>query len=136
GLADCVLVPQLYNARRFGMELARWPVLARIEQACLALPAFAAAVPEAQPDAPRPYDAGGGRAAAPDRNSDEAVADAAGRCAHVRVGVVLAVGALGQAELQRQAVARVGRAQRLLLVDPAFLDHPEQALVEGLHAFL
>ena len=54
GLADCVLVPQLYNARRFGMELARWPVLARIEQACLALPAFAAAVPEAQPDAPRP----------------------------------------------------------------------------------
>lgn len=53
GLADCVLVPQLYNARRFGMELARWPVLARIGQACLALPAFAMAVPEAQPDAPR-----------------------------------------------------------------------------------
>lgn len=52
GLADCVLVPQLYNARRFGMDPARWPLLARIEQACLALPGFAAAVPEAQPDAP------------------------------------------------------------------------------------
>lgn len=53
GMADCVLVPQLYNARRFGMDLARWPVLARIERACLALPAFVAAAPEAQPDAPR-----------------------------------------------------------------------------------
>lgn len=52
GLADCVLVPQLYNARRFGLEPARWPQLARIEQACLPLPAFAAAMPEAQPDAP------------------------------------------------------------------------------------
>jgi len=54
GLADCVLVPQLYNARRFGMDPARWPVLARIAQACQDLPAFAAAAPEAQPDAPRP----------------------------------------------------------------------------------
>ena len=54
GLADCVLVPQLYNARRFGMDPARWPVLARIAQSCQALPAFAAAAPEAQPDAPRP----------------------------------------------------------------------------------
>lgn len=53
GLADCCLVPQLYNARRFGTDLARWPTLARIERACLELPAFRAAAPEAQPDAPR-----------------------------------------------------------------------------------
>jgi maleylacetoacetate isomerase len=51
GLADCCLVPQLYNARRFNIDLAAWPSLQRIEQACLALPAFAAARPEAQPDA-------------------------------------------------------------------------------------
>jgi maleylacetoacetate isomerase len=51
GLADCCLVPQLYNARRFKLDLAPYPTLVRIEQACLALPAFAAAVPEAQPDA-------------------------------------------------------------------------------------
>ena len=52
GLADCCLVPQLYNARRFGVDLGPWPTLARIEQACLALPAFKAAAPETQPDAP------------------------------------------------------------------------------------
>ena len=52
GLADCCLVPQLYNARRFGMEVAQWPTLARIEQACLALPAFRDTAPESQPDAP------------------------------------------------------------------------------------
>ncbi|KAB7765836.1 maleylacetoacetate isomerase [Xanthomonas maliensis] len=51
GLADCVLVPQLYNARRFELDLAPYPTLQRIEQACLALPAFAAARPELQPDA-------------------------------------------------------------------------------------
>ncbi|WP_240095688.1 maleylacetoacetate isomerase [Thermomonas flagellata] len=52
GLADCCLVPQAYNARRFGVDLAAYPTIARIEAACLALPAFAAARPEAQPDAP------------------------------------------------------------------------------------
>ncbi|KAF1689913.1 maleylacetoacetate isomerase [Pseudoxanthomonas taiwanensis] len=52
GLADCCLVPQLYNARRFGMDVEAWPTLARIERACLALPAFRTAAPEAQPDAP------------------------------------------------------------------------------------
>ena len=51
GLADCALVPQLYNARRFGIELAPYPRILAIESACLALPAFAAARPEAQPDA-------------------------------------------------------------------------------------
>jgi maleylacetoacetate isomerase len=52
GIADCCLVPQLYNARRFGVELAAFPTLQRIEAACLALPAFDAARPERQPDAP------------------------------------------------------------------------------------
>ncbi|MBS7457844.1 maleylacetoacetate isomerase [Coralloluteibacterium stylophorae] len=52
GLADCCLVPQVYNARRFGVDLAPFPNVARIEANCMALPEFAAARPEAQPDAP------------------------------------------------------------------------------------
>ncbi|MBB3345234.1 maleylacetoacetate isomerase [Luteimonas sp. RC10] len=51
GLADCALVPQLYNARRFGVELAQYPRILAIEAACLAMPAFADARPEVQPDA-------------------------------------------------------------------------------------
>lgn len=51
GLADLCLVPQLGNARRFGVDLAPWPTILRIEAACRALPAFAEAAPEAQPDA-------------------------------------------------------------------------------------
>lgn len=51
GLADACLVPQLYNARRFGLDLAPYPILQRIEAACLALPAFDAARPEKQVDA-------------------------------------------------------------------------------------
>lgn len=51
GLADCCLIPQLYNARRFGMSLEAWPKLQRIEANCLSLPAFQHAAPEAQPDA-------------------------------------------------------------------------------------
>lgn len=50
-LADCCLVPQLYNARRFNLDLEPYPTLVRIEMACLALPAFDAAKPENQPDA-------------------------------------------------------------------------------------
>lgn len=49
-LADLFLVPQLANARRFGADL-RWPRLLAVERACLALPAFAEARPEQQPDA-------------------------------------------------------------------------------------
>lgn len=51
-IADCCLVPQLYNARRFGVDLTPYPTLLRIEAACLALPQFDAARPERQPDAP------------------------------------------------------------------------------------
>jgi maleylacetoacetate isomerase len=51
GLADCCLVPQLYNARRYHLDLSPYPTLQRIEAACLALPAFDAARPEKQVDA-------------------------------------------------------------------------------------
>lgn len=49
-LADLCLVPQLVNARRFGVAL-RWPRLLAIEAACLELDAFARAAPEQQSDA-------------------------------------------------------------------------------------
>jgi maleylpyruvate isomerase len=52
GLAECYLVPQLYHARRFEVEVARFPTLLAIEAACAALPAFRAAHPDQQPDAP------------------------------------------------------------------------------------
>jgi maleylpyruvate isomerase len=49
-LADLCIVPQLGNARRFGVEI-RWPRLIALEAACLELPAFQNAVPGKQPDA-------------------------------------------------------------------------------------
>ena len=49
-LADLCIVPQLGNARRFGVEV-RWPRLLALEAACLELPAFQNAVPGRQPDA-------------------------------------------------------------------------------------
>jgi len=51
-LADCCLIPQVYNARRFGVDIAQFPTIARIEKSCLALPAFDLARPEMQPDKP------------------------------------------------------------------------------------
>lgn len=50
-LADICLVPQLYNARRFGVDLTSMPRLLAAEGACMTLPAFAEAAPERQPDA-------------------------------------------------------------------------------------
>ena len=50
-VADVCLVPQLANARRVAFDFAPYPTLARIEAACLALPAFADAAPAKQPDA-------------------------------------------------------------------------------------
>ena len=52
-LADLCLVPQVYNAQRWGVDLAAFPTIARINAECLALPAFERARPENQPDAPR-----------------------------------------------------------------------------------
>jgi maleylpyruvate isomerase len=54
GLADIFLVPQLHSARRFGVDLAPYPRLRRIEEACAALAPFQAAHPDRQPDAPPP----------------------------------------------------------------------------------
>jgi maleylacetoacetate isomerase len=50
-MADCCLIPQLYNARRFECDLSRYPTLLGIEQRCLELSAFLEAAPELQPDA-------------------------------------------------------------------------------------
>jgi maleylpyruvate isomerase len=51
--ADVCLVPQLYQARRFGTDLAAYPTCLAIETACLKLEAFAAAGPDRQPDTER-----------------------------------------------------------------------------------
>ena len=50
GLADCCLVPQVYNAERFNVDMSAYPTIARIHANCAALPAFAAAHPAQQPD--------------------------------------------------------------------------------------
>ncbi len=51
-LADCVLIPQLFSARRFGVAVETWPRLLAIDAACAELPAFQAAHPSRQPDCP------------------------------------------------------------------------------------
>jgi maleylacetoacetate isomerase len=53
-MADCCLVPQVYNALRFGVDMKQFPIIARINAACLELPAFEAARPENQADAQAP----------------------------------------------------------------------------------
>jgi len=50
-IADCVLVPQVFNSARFSIDLAPYPTIMRIDAACRALPAFIAAHPSQQPDA-------------------------------------------------------------------------------------
>lgn len=50
-MADVCLIPQMYNARRFKIDLADYPKLCAIEARCNALPAFTEAAPENQPDA-------------------------------------------------------------------------------------
>ncbi len=54
GLADLCLVPQIFNARRFEVDLARYPRLMAIHDRCMALEAFASAAPQAQPEATDP----------------------------------------------------------------------------------
>ena len=51
GLADCLLVPQVYSAERFKVDLAGFPHIRRATSSAMALPAFAAAHPSVQPDA-------------------------------------------------------------------------------------
>lgn len=51
GLADCLRVPQVFNAQRMHCDLTAMPTILRINDACLALEAFDAASPAKQPDA-------------------------------------------------------------------------------------
>lgn len=48
---ECCLIPQIYNANRFGVDMTQYPKLSAINEACLALPAFQKALPENQADA-------------------------------------------------------------------------------------
>lgn len=50
-LADCYLIPQLYSARRFNVDLTAWPNLLAVERVAETHPAFIAAHPDKQPDA-------------------------------------------------------------------------------------
>jgi maleylpyruvate isomerase len=50
-LADVYLIPQIESARRFKVDLSRWPRIAEVEKACNALEAFQKAAPGVQPDA-------------------------------------------------------------------------------------
>ena len=49
---ECCLIPQIYNARRFGVDVDRFPKLKDIYARCRDLPAFQKAAPENQHDAP------------------------------------------------------------------------------------
>ena len=49
-LADLCLVPQVFNARRFEVDIAQFPVIVRIDAACMELDAFSSAAPERQAD--------------------------------------------------------------------------------------
>ncbi|ENO91959.1 MAG TPA: maleylacetoacetate isomerase [Thauera sp.] len=51
GLADCCLVPQVFNARRFGCDLSTMPNIVRIAANCETIEAFRLAAPGNQPDA-------------------------------------------------------------------------------------
>lgn len=54
GVVEACLIPQTYAARRFQVDLEKYPTLMRVEEACRDHPAFAAAHPDAQPEAPPP----------------------------------------------------------------------------------
>jgi maleylacetoacetate isomerase/maleylpyruvate isomerase len=50
-LADCCLVPQVYSARRYSLDLTPWPAIAGVADRAAQHPAFQAAHPDRQPDA-------------------------------------------------------------------------------------
>jgi maleylacetoacetate isomerase len=50
-IADCCLVPQVFNAQRYECDLGPYPVIVRIFEACMKLDAFAATQPSKQGDA-------------------------------------------------------------------------------------
>jgi maleylacetoacetate isomerase len=51
GMADCCLVPQIFNARRYECDLAPYPGVMRVFEACMEIDAFNRAQPSKQPDA-------------------------------------------------------------------------------------
>lgn len=53
GMAECFLIPQMWNARRFKAPLEEFPTLLAIETAAYQMQAFQDADPDAQPDAPQ-----------------------------------------------------------------------------------
>lgn len=53
GYAECVLIPQAFNAARFGVDMTPFPALREVIEQCADHPAFQAAHPQAQPDAPQ-----------------------------------------------------------------------------------
>lgn len=54
GMADCCLVPQIFNAQRFECDLKPYPTVRRVFDACMQLDAFGRAQPGKQPDAEQP----------------------------------------------------------------------------------
>jgi glutathione S-transferase len=50
-MADCCLVPQVFNAKRYHSDLVPYPTVMRIFEACMRLEAFDRAQPSKQPDA-------------------------------------------------------------------------------------
>ena len=50
-IADCYLIPQIESARRFKVDLTKWPLIMAVEKACMELEAFQKAAPGKQPDA-------------------------------------------------------------------------------------
>lgn len=51
GLADCLLIPQVYSAERYGVDLLPYPAIAAVVARCAELAAFQDAHPDRQPDA-------------------------------------------------------------------------------------
>jgi maleylacetoacetate isomerase len=54
GMADCCLVPQIFNAQRFACDLKPYPTVMQVFDACMQLDAFDRAQPGKQPDAEKP----------------------------------------------------------------------------------
>ena len=50
-IADCCLIPQVYSARRFNVDVSAWPLISAIDARAAEHPAFQAAHPDVQPDA-------------------------------------------------------------------------------------
>ncbi len=50
-MADCCLIPQVYNAKRFQIDLSAYPLIEAVYAQCMTFPAFIEAAPEQQPDA-------------------------------------------------------------------------------------